>query len=85
MQFRLDSEANALYIAIKSGKVARTISLTEMVSVDVNATGDPLGIEFVSADEFLPFLRRLGTLEQNHEWQELVPGKVRELFAASAA
>ena len=85
VQFRFDIEANALYIEINSGTVARTIKLTDVVYVDVDALGEPLGIEFVSADEFLPFLRRLSTLDHDHEWQALIPGKVRELFVASAA
>jgi hypothetical protein len=45
----------------------------------------PLGIEFVSADEFVPFLRRLHTLEQTHEWRDVVPAEVRELFLVGAA
>jgi uncharacterized protein YuzE len=85
MQFRLDVEANALYIAIKPGTVARTIELTDLVYVDVDATGEPLGIEFVSADEFVPFLRRLTTLEHDHEWQSPIPAEVGAVFVASAA
>ena len=53
MQFRFDEEANALYIAIRAGKVVRTIEVTDMVYIDVDADGAPLGIEFVSADEFV--------------------------------
>ena len=85
MQFRFDQDANALYIVISAGEIARTIELTDMVYVDVDVTGAPLGIEFVSADEFVPFLRRLNALEQSHEWRDLVPPEVRELFSASAA
>ena len=51
MQFRFDEEANALYIASRAGEVVRTIELTDMVYIDVDADGAPLGIEFVSADE----------------------------------
>jgi uncharacterized protein YuzE len=51
MQFRFDEEANALSIAIRAGEVVRTIELTDMVYIDVDADGAPLGIEFVSADE----------------------------------
>ena len=36
MQFRFDVEANALFIAIKPGAVARSIALTEMVYVDID-------------------------------------------------
>src|SRR5215218_9188803 len=85
MQFRFDEEANALYIAIAAGKVVHTIEVTDMVYIDVDADGAPLGIEFVSADEFVPFLRRLHTLEQSHEWSDVVPVEVRELFFVGAA
>jgi len=85
MQFRFDEEANALYIAIRAGEVVRTIEVTDMVYIDVDADGAPLGIEFVSDDEFVPFLRRLHALEQSHEWNDVVPAEVRELFWVSAA
>lgn len=85
MQFRFDQDANALYIAIERGEVARTVEVTDMVSVDVDAQGTVLGIEFVSADEFVPFLRRLHAVEDGAEWKETVPAGVRELFLAGAA
>ena len=50
MQFRFDEDAHALYIAIRAGEVVRTIEVTDMVYIDVDADGAPLGIEFVSAD-----------------------------------
>ena len=85
MQFRFDEEANALYIAIKAGDVARTIEVTDMVYIDVDANAASLGIEFVSADEFVPFLRQLHALEQSHEWNDVVPVEVRDLFNVGAA
>ena len=85
MQFRFDEEANALYIAIGAGDAVRTIEVTDMVYIDIDADGAPLGIEFVSADEFVPFLRRLHALEQSHEWRERVPAEVRDLFFVGAA
>jgi uncharacterized protein YuzE len=85
MQFRFDEEANALYIALRAGDVMRTIAVTDMVYIDVDADGAPLGSEFVSADEFVPFLRRLNALEQSHEWKDVVPAEVRELFSVSVA
>jgi uncharacterized protein YuzE len=85
VQFRFDEDANALYIALHEGRVARTIEITDMVYVDVDASGTPLGVEFVSADEFVPFLRRLQVLETSDEWAEEIPAEVRELFSATAA
>jgi uncharacterized protein YuzE len=85
MQFRFDEDANALYIALHEGKVARTIEITDMVYVDIDASGTPLGVEFVSADEFVPFLRRLQSTKASAEWTVGVPAEVRELFSATAA
>lgn len=67
MQLRFDQDANTLYIAIRAGEIARTVELTDLVYVDVDASGDPLGIEFAKADELVTSLRRLGALEQSHE------------------
>jgi uncharacterized protein YuzE len=85
MQFRFDEDANALSIALHEGQVARTIEITDMVYVDVDVHGTPLGVEFVSADEFIPFLRRLRGLEKTDAWADVIPAEVRELFSANAA
>jgi uncharacterized protein YuzE len=85
MQFRFDEDANALYIALHEGQVARTIEITDMVYVDVDVHGTPVGVEFVSADEFVPFLRRLQDLQETDAWADVIPAEVRELFASSAA
>ena len=85
VQFRFDEAANALYIVIKAGEVARTIEVTDMVYIDVDADGAPIGIEFVSADEFVPVLRRLHALEQSQDWKDVVPADVRELFFVGSA
>lgn len=85
MHFRFDDDANALYVALHEGAVARTLELTELIYVDVDASGAPLGIEFVSADEFLTFLRRLQARDPDDDWVTLVPAEVRQVFAARAA
>lgn len=58
MTIEYDAEANALYLRFRPGKVAETIELEELVHLDVDRDGRPLGLEFVDADDFLPFLRR---------------------------
>lgn len=60
MQFRLDRDVNALYIELQAGKVAKTLELAELVYADVDEQGTPLGLEFVNADDFIPFLRERG-------------------------
>lgn len=77
MQIRLDRDVNALYIALQEGKVAKTLELAELVYADVDEQGKPLGLEFVNADDFIPFLReRVGDID--------IPESVREVFGASA-
>ena len=52
--------ADALYMALREGDVAETVEVEESVYVDLDDEGRPLGIEFVSAADLLPFLRRRG-------------------------
>ena len=73
VEFQLDREVNTLYIKIGSGRVARTIALTDMVFTDVDAEGAPVGIEFTDADEFVSFLRA-------HCDDTEFPHEIRELF-----
>ncbi len=54
------SDVDALYVRFRRGKVADTIEIEHLIVVDLDADGQPLGIEFVNADDFLPFLRRHG-------------------------
>lgn len=78
MEFQLDCDVNALYIKLRSGQVSRTIELTDSVYVDMDADDVPLGIEFLNADEFVPFLR-----ERAHGAD--IPPRLRELFRVTAA
>jgi uncharacterized protein YuzE len=78
MQIRLDRDVNALYITLQEGKVARTLELAELVYADIDEQGEPLGLEFVNADDFIPFLReRAGDVD--------LPASVRAVFGASAS
>lgn len=78
MEFQLDRDVNALYIRLRPGAVSRTIELTDSVYVDVDADDGPLGIEFVNADEFIPFLR-------DHANDAEIPPRLREMFRVTAA
>lgn len=63
LRFEHDTEVNALYIyfrEIPAGRVACTIELQEGVNLDADASGRTLGLEFVDADDFYPFLDRRG-------------------------
>ena len=78
MQIRLDPDVNALYIEVRAGEVAKTLEVSESVFVDVDEEGAPLGMEFVNADDFIPFLRE-------HAGGVEVPAELRELLGAPAA
>ena len=51
----IDAEASALYIRFQKGRVAKTVrhpSKWPLVTVDLNAAGDVLGVEFVGVSKF---------------------------------
>jgi uncharacterized protein YuzE len=61
MMLEYDPEVNALYLRFrppKANQVVETVELEHFVNLDLDDAGEPVGIEFVSADDFLPFLRR---------------------------
>jgi uncharacterized protein YuzE len=60
LRVRYDAEADAMYLRLRDGSVAETVEIEEMVYVDIDEEGHPLGIEFVVASDFLPFLSRRG-------------------------
>lgn len=68
MKIELDAEANALYLyfrdEIRDGEAVRTLEVEEGVHLDLDASNQPLGMEFVHADTFQDFLKRHGGLVQ---------------------
>ena len=48
MTITFDSEAKALYVKIKEGKVARTIEFSPETFVDLNSKGHLLGVEMLN-------------------------------------
>jgi len=56
MTVTYDSTVNALSVTLAFGDVADTIEIEPMIVGDVDAAGHPLGVEFVHAEDFLPFL-----------------------------
>lgn len=72
MRIRLDPDVNARYVAFRDA-----VELAEMVYADMDEHDEPLGLEFVNADDFLPFLReRAG--------DATLPPRLRELLGAAA-
>lgn len=78
MELRLDRDVNALYVRLRPGAVTRTVEITDTVYADLDAEGRTLGVEFVNADEFIPFLR------EQTEAERIVP-EVRALVEATTA
>ncbi len=60
LRIRYDADADAVYLRLREGTVAETVEVEEMVYVDVDAEGRPLGVEFVVASDVLAFLARHG-------------------------
>ena len=60
LRIRYSAADRALYLTLREGEVAETIEVEDLVYVDVDEGGRPLGIEFVAAEDFLPFLARRG-------------------------
>ncbi|MDQ3781056.1 MAG: DUF2283 domain-containing protein [Chloroflexota bacterium] len=58
MKITYSPTAGALYLSFRSGPVAETVEIADMVLVDLDEAGEPLGVESVHAEDFLPFLVR---------------------------
>lgn len=57
MKIDFDKEADAAYIyfkEIRSGEVVSTVSLNEVVNIDLDSDGKVIGIEILDASQNLP-------------------------------
>ena len=74
MRVRHDRDVNAIYIELRQGKTARTVEAEESIYMDLDAAGRPLGIEFVHAEDFFPYMskarERLGIPESLLDQQQ---------------
>lgn len=59
MRVEYSPDQQLLYLHLRDGTVKDTIELEPDVLLDVDAAGEPLGIEFLDAATLLPFLSRL--------------------------
>lgn len=62
LRFEFDSEADALYLRLRDGRVKRTMELDEGVYADLDAEDRPLGLEFIALAAFDEWMKRHGTL-----------------------
>ena len=58
MRFDYSPDVRALYIHLTAGEVAETVELETEIMADLDGSGTVLGIEFVDAHDFFPFLAR---------------------------
>lgn len=64
MKTRYDPEADAMYTELKKGKVAKTIELDENVIIDLDESGEILGLEILFVKERNPdILKAFGIKE----------------------
>jgi uncharacterized protein YuzE len=54
MRLEYDPEADALYLRLKKGRVSETVETAENVFVDLDAGGEPLGIEILFVSKRYP-------------------------------
>lgn len=53
MKIDYDPDANAVYIQLRSGEVDDTVESSKYIFVDVDASGVPLGVEILFANQIL--------------------------------
>lgn len=54
MKITYDKIADAAYMVLRKGKVAKTVEMSESVIIDLDKKGHLLGIEMLSASKQLP-------------------------------
>ncbi|OGG39955.1 hypothetical protein A2118_01250 [Candidatus Kaiserbacteria bacterium GWA2_50_9] len=54
MKITYDKIANAAYMTLRKGKVAKTVEMSESVIVDLDKKGNILGIEMLDASKQFP-------------------------------
>ena len=54
MKATYDKEADAMYIRVKSGKVHKTLEVSDAVNIDVDKKGRALGVEILYISSQMP-------------------------------
>ena len=65
-----DHDADAIYIRLSDTEVASTITLSRTVYIDVDAAGDPVGLEVLCVDSSI--LAALGDLSDIATFHDLL-------------
>lgn len=58
MVLQYTPDGHMLYVQFRHDDVAETVEVERDVYLDLDAEGRPVGVEFVNADDFFPFLGR---------------------------
>lgn len=89
MRFEYSPDVRALYVHLAAGEVAKTVELDLEIMADLDASGRLLGVEFLDAHEFFPFLARYAPSDDQTvyliEFPAILETAVRNSRAASAA
>lgn len=59
MVLEYSPDGNLLYVRLRQGEVVETAEFQSDVYVDLDDEGRPVGVEYLNADGFFPFLKRL--------------------------
>ena len=59
MNIKYDSVADAMYMKVSSGKVAKTLKMQDRLIVDVDENGGVVGIEILDASSQKGFIKSL--------------------------
>lgn len=60
MRISYAADQSLLYIQVAEGPAAETVEIEESIYVDLDADGQPIGMEFLNAADFFDFLERRG-------------------------
>lgn len=60
LRLTYSASGNALYVQMREADAAETVELDENVYLDLGEDGEPVGVEFANAGDFLDFLTRQG-------------------------
>jgi uncharacterized protein YuzE len=68
-----DADAEAVYIRFSVAEVAETVEVSDSLYIDVDANGDPIGIEVLGVDSTA--LANLPGVQNETELRQLLKGR----------
>jgi uncharacterized protein YuzE len=77
MQLTFDEVTDAVYVYFTHNEVDRTEELSDDVSVDYDASGQPVGVEFLDVSDGID----LGAVPRKQDIARLLEGRSFRIFA----